>query len=166
MKRTVCDNCRQVLKTTTINCTDMSVDIIKMISEFTHKNITIPCALDILRGANTKGIRDAGHNQLSAYNSCSQLSKAGTSPSYEVKSRQFDSHCCRSRTIGLAADSRWILAAGDRHSSAAVVRMHGCLFTSGSQGTSGAVQSTELVDEPDRSNDTYGTIESNQRRET
>ena len=68
----------------------MSVDIIKMISEFTHKNITIPCALDILRGANTKGIRDAGHNQLSAYNSCNQLSKAGTSTMNEVGIRQSD----------------------------------------------------------------------------
>lgn len=77
MKRTVCDNCRQVLKTTTINCTQMSIDIIKMISEFTHKNITILHALDILRGANTKSIRDAGHNNLAAYNSCSQLNKNG-----------------------------------------------------------------------------------------
>ncbi|CAF4575401.1 unnamed protein product [Rotaria sp. Silwood1] len=76
MKRTVCDNCRQVLKTTTIDCTQMSIDIIKMISEFSHKNITLPYALDILRGANTKGIRDAGHNNLAAYNSCNQLSKA------------------------------------------------------------------------------------------
>ncbi|CAF1034924.1 unnamed protein product [Rotaria sordida] len=75
MKQTVCDNCRQVLKTTTINCTQMSIDIIKMISEFSHKNITIPYALDILRGANTKGIRDAGHNNLAAYNSCNQLNK-------------------------------------------------------------------------------------------
>jgi len=75
MKRTVCDNCRQVLKTTTINCTQMSINIIKLISEFSHKNITLPYALDILRGANTKGIRDAGHNNLTAYNSCNQLSK-------------------------------------------------------------------------------------------
>jgi superfamily II DNA helicase RecQ len=53
----------------------MSIDIIKLISEFSHKNITLPYALDILRGANTKGIRDAGHNNLAAYNSCNQLSK-------------------------------------------------------------------------------------------
>ena len=78
MKRTVCDNCRQVLKTTTIDCTQMSIDIIQMASEFTHKNITIPTALDVLRGANTKGIRDAGHNNLAAYNSCSQLTRNGT----------------------------------------------------------------------------------------
>ena len=77
MKRTVCDNCRQVLKTTNIDCTQMTTDIIKMISEFTHKNLTIPAALDILRGANTKGIRDAGHNNLAAYNSCSQLNRTG-----------------------------------------------------------------------------------------
>lgn len=75
MKRTVCDNCRQVLKTTTINCTQMSIDIIKLISEFSHKNITLLYALDILRGANTKNIRDAGHNTLPGYNSCNQLSK-------------------------------------------------------------------------------------------
>lgn len=75
MKRTVCDNCRQVLRTTTINCTDMSINIIKLISEFAHKNITLPNALDILRGANTKPIRDAGHNTLAGYNSCNQLSK-------------------------------------------------------------------------------------------
>ncbi|CAF1583711.1 unnamed protein product [Adineta ricciae] len=75
MKRTVCDNCRQVIKTTTVNCTQMSVDIIKLVSEFSHKNITLPYALDILRGANTKGIRDAGHNNLAAYNACNQLSK-------------------------------------------------------------------------------------------
>ena len=55
----------------------MTIDIIKLISEFSHKNITIPYALDILRGANTKGIRDAGHNNLAAYNSCNQLSKIG-----------------------------------------------------------------------------------------
>lgn len=55
----------------------MSIDIIKMISEFSHKNITIPYTLDILRGANTKGIRDAGHNTLAGYNSCSQLNKIG-----------------------------------------------------------------------------------------
>jgi hypothetical protein len=55
----------------------MSIDIIKMVSEFTHKNITLPHALDVLRGANTKGIRDAGHNNLAAYNSCNQLSKIG-----------------------------------------------------------------------------------------
>lgn len=77
MKRTVCDNCRQVLKTTTVSCTQMSVDIIKLVSEFSHKNITIPYALDILRGANTKGIRDAGHNNLAGYNACNQLSKVG-----------------------------------------------------------------------------------------
>jgi superfamily II DNA helicase RecQ len=53
----------------------MSIDIIKLISEFSHKNLTLPYTLDILRGANTKGIRDAGHNNLSAYNSCNQLSK-------------------------------------------------------------------------------------------
>ncbi|CAF0836994.1 unnamed protein product [Adineta steineri] len=75
MKRTVCDNCRQVLKTTSINCTQMSIEIIKLVSEFLHKNITLPAALDILRGANTKGIRDAGHNNLAAYNSCNQLSR-------------------------------------------------------------------------------------------
>jgi len=75
MKRTVCDNCRQVLKTTTINCTQMTHHIVQLISEFTHKNITIPYALDILRGANTKNNRDANHNQLAQYNSCSQLSK-------------------------------------------------------------------------------------------
>lgn len=77
MKRTVCDNCRQVLKTKTIDCTQMSIGIIKLVSQFAHKNITIPCALDILRGANTKGIRDAGHNNLAAYNSCNQLSRIG-----------------------------------------------------------------------------------------
>ncbi|CAF2872606.1 unnamed protein product [Rotaria sp. Silwood2] len=75
MKRTVCDNCRQVLKTTIVDCTQMSIDIIKMISEFSHKNVTLPYALDILRGANTKGIRDAGHNNLAAYSSCNQLNK-------------------------------------------------------------------------------------------
>lgn len=75
IKRTVCDNCRQVLKTTTINCTQMSIDIIKLISEFSHKNLTLPNALEILRGANTKQIRDAGYNNLSTYNSCNQLSK-------------------------------------------------------------------------------------------
>jgi superfamily II DNA helicase RecQ len=53
----------------------MSIDIIKLISEFSHKNITLPYALDILRGANTKNIRDAGHNNLSTYNSCNQLNK-------------------------------------------------------------------------------------------
>ncbi|CAF1218106.1 unnamed protein product [Rotaria magnacalcarata] len=75
IKRTVCDNCRQVLKTATIDCTQMSIDIIKMISEFSHKNITLPYTLEILRGANTKNIREAGHNNLAAYNSCHQLSK-------------------------------------------------------------------------------------------
>jgi hypothetical protein len=53
----------------------MSIDIIKLISQFSHKNLTLPYALDVLRGANTKGIRDAGHNTLSEYNSCNQLSK-------------------------------------------------------------------------------------------
>ena len=77
MKRTVCDNCRQVLKTATIDCTQMSIDIIKLIAEFSRKNITLTYALDILRGANTKGIRDAGHYNLAAYNSCNQLSKMG-----------------------------------------------------------------------------------------
>lgn len=77
MRRTVCDNCRQVLKTTTIDCTQMSIDIIKLVSEFSHKNITLPYALEILRGANTKVIRDAGHNTLPAYNSCSQLNRVG-----------------------------------------------------------------------------------------
>jgi superfamily II DNA helicase RecQ len=77
IKKTVCDNCRQVLKTTTINCTQMSIDIIKLVAEFSHKNITLPYALEILRGANTKNIRDAGHNNLAAYNSCNQISKNG-----------------------------------------------------------------------------------------
>ena len=85
MKRTVCDNCRQVLKTTTMNCTQMSIDIIKLIKEFSHKNITLPSASDILRGANTKNIRDAGHNNLAAYNSCNQLSKIGKSLIYKYK---------------------------------------------------------------------------------
>lgn len=53
----------------------MCIDIITLISEFSHKNLTLPNALDILRGANTKPIRDAGHNNLSTYNSCNQLSK-------------------------------------------------------------------------------------------
>jgi superfamily II DNA helicase RecQ len=53
----------------------MSIDTIKLIAQFSHKNITIPYALDVLRGANTKGIRDAGHNTLSEYNSCNQLSR-------------------------------------------------------------------------------------------
>ena len=53
----------------------MSIEIIKLVSELSHKNITLPYALDILRGANTKNIRDAGHNTLQSYNSCHQLSK-------------------------------------------------------------------------------------------
>lgn len=78
VKRTVCDNCRQVLKTAVVDCTQMSIDIIKLVSEFNHKNVTLLTALDILRGANTKNIRDAGYNNLSGYNSCSQLNKIGS----------------------------------------------------------------------------------------
>lgn len=74
---TECDNCRQEFKTSAIDCTRMASDILKLSSELNQSNSTLPYIIDILRGANSKHIRDAGHHRLRAYSSCQQLSRLG-----------------------------------------------------------------------------------------
>lgn len=77
MISTECDNCRQVVQTSTIDCTKISVDILKLVSDLNQINLTLPYIIDILRGINSKPIRDAGHHRLRAFNSCNQLNRLG-----------------------------------------------------------------------------------------
>lgn len=72
---TECDNCRQVIQTSTIDCTKISMDILKLVSDYNQNNLTLPYIIDILRGINNKSIRDAGHHRLRSFNSCSQLNR-------------------------------------------------------------------------------------------
>jgi superfamily II DNA helicase RecQ len=74
---TECDNCRQVFQTSAIDCTRMSMDILKLVSDLNQTNLTLPYIIDLLRGVNNKTIRDAGHHRLRAFNSCHQLTRLG-----------------------------------------------------------------------------------------
>jgi len=74
---TECDNCRQVFKTAAIDCTRISMDILKLLSDLNQTNLTLPYIIDVLRGVNNKPIRDAGHHRLRAFNSCHQLTRLG-----------------------------------------------------------------------------------------
>ena len=74
---TECDNCRQDFKTSSIDCTRISVEILKLISDLNQSNASLPYIIDILRGVNSKSIRDAGHYRLRAFNTCHQLSRLG-----------------------------------------------------------------------------------------
>ncbi|CAF4466766.1 unnamed protein product [Rotaria sp. Silwood2] len=72
---TECDNCRQVYKTSSIDCTRLSIEILKLVSDLNQINSTLPYIIDILRGVDNKTIRDAGHHRLRAFNSCHQLTR-------------------------------------------------------------------------------------------
>ncbi|CAF0748672.1 unnamed protein product [Adineta ricciae] len=72
---TECDNCRQDFKTSSIDCTRISVEILKLISDLNQSNASLSYIIDILRGVNSKNIRDAGHHRLRAFNTCHQLSR-------------------------------------------------------------------------------------------
>jgi len=74
---TECDNCRQVFQTSSIDCTKISIDILKLISDLNQTNSTLSYIIDVLRGVDNKIIRDAGHNRLRAFNSCHQLTRLG-----------------------------------------------------------------------------------------
>lgn len=74
---TECDNCRQDFQTSSIDCTRISMDILKLISDLNQTNSTLPYIIDLLRGVNSKPIRDAGHHRLRAFNSCHQLTRLG-----------------------------------------------------------------------------------------
>ncbi|CAF5043661.1 unnamed protein product, partial [Rotaria sp. Silwood1] len=74
---TECDNCRQVYKTSSIDCTRISIEILKLVSDLNQTNSTLSYIIDILRGINNKTIRDAGHHRLRAFNSCHQLTRLG-----------------------------------------------------------------------------------------
>jgi superfamily II DNA helicase RecQ len=74
---TECDNCRQVFQTSAIDCTKISIEILKLISDLNQNNLTLPYIIDVLRGINNKNIRDAGHHRLHAFNSCHQLTRLG-----------------------------------------------------------------------------------------
>ncbi|CAF5009189.1 unnamed protein product [Rotaria socialis] len=74
---TECDNCRQVYKTSSIDCTRISIEILKLVSDLNQTNTTLSYIIDILRGVNSKTIRDAGHHRLRAFNSCHQLTRLG-----------------------------------------------------------------------------------------
>ena len=74
---TECDNCRQVFQTSSIDCTRMSMDILKLISDLNQTNSTLPYIIDLLRGVNNKTIREAGHHRLRAFNSGHQLTRLG-----------------------------------------------------------------------------------------
>ncbi|CAF1248287.1 unnamed protein product [Rotaria sordida] len=75
---TECDNCRQVYKTSSIDCTRISIEILKLVSDLNQTNSTLSYIIDILRGINNKTIRDAGHHRLHAFNSCHQLTRLDT----------------------------------------------------------------------------------------
>ena len=74
---TECDNCRQVSQTSAIDCTRMAMEILKLVSDLNQTNLTLPYIIDLLRGANNKTIRDAGHHRLRAFNCCHQLTRLG-----------------------------------------------------------------------------------------
>jgi superfamily II DNA helicase RecQ len=74
---TECDNCRQVFKTSTIDCTRTSIEILKLISDLNQTHLTLSYIIDVLRGVNNKNIRDAGHHRLRAFNSCHQFTRLG-----------------------------------------------------------------------------------------
>ncbi len=74
---TECDNCRQVFQTSSIDCTKISIDILKLISDLNQTNSTLSYIIDVLRGVDNKIIRDAGHHRLRAFNSCHQLTRLG-----------------------------------------------------------------------------------------
>ena len=76
---TQCDNCRKIFETSSIDCTRMSIEILKLVSELSPNYLTLPHILDILRGVQSKMIRDAGHHRLRAFNSCQQLTRLGSS---------------------------------------------------------------------------------------
>jgi superfamily II DNA helicase RecQ len=75
--QTECDNCRQIFQTSAVDCTRMSVDILKLVSELNQTYLTLPHIINILRGIESKTIHDAGHHRLRAFNSCQQLSSLG-----------------------------------------------------------------------------------------
>ncbi|CAF1586360.1 unnamed protein product [Rotaria magnacalcarata] len=72
---TECDNCRQVYKTSSIDCTRISIEILKLVSDLNQTNTTLSYIIDILRGVNSKTILDAGHHRLRAFNLCHQLTR-------------------------------------------------------------------------------------------
>lgn len=81
---TECDNCRQVYKTSSIDCTRISIEILKLISDLNQNNTTLPYIIDILRGVENRYIRDAGHHRLRAFNSCHEFSRLGKNSHTEV----------------------------------------------------------------------------------
>jgi superfamily II DNA helicase RecQ len=74
---TECDNCRQIFQSSAVDCTRMSIEILRLVSELEQNNLTLPYIIDILRGVNNKSIRNAGHHHLRAYNSGQQLTRLG-----------------------------------------------------------------------------------------
>ncbi|CAF0728429.1 unnamed protein product [Didymodactylos carnosus] len=81
IKATTCDNCRSVLKTKTLDCTQLSIDIVKLVTQLvgegkkSRQNITLNQIIDILRGSKNKNIIEAKYDQLASYNSCSHMNK-------------------------------------------------------------------------------------------
>lgn len=102
---TACDNCRQIFQTSAIDCTRMSVEILKLVSELAPNYLTVPYIIDILRGVQSKTIRDAGHHRLRAFNSCPQMTRLGP---FELLIEIFSLSKFRSRTIDLKIINRWI----------------------------------------------------------
>ncbi|CAF1448568.1 unnamed protein product [Rotaria sordida] len=80
---TECDNCRQVYKTSSIDCTRISIEILTLVSDLNQTNSTLSYIIDILRRINNKTIRDAGHHRLHAFNSCHQLTRLGKSTNFD-----------------------------------------------------------------------------------
>ncbi|CAF1152670.1 unnamed protein product [Adineta steineri] len=72
---TECDNCRQDFRTSSLDCTRISIEILKLLSDLNQTNSTLSYIIDILRGVNNKTIRDAGHHRLRAFNLCQQLTR-------------------------------------------------------------------------------------------
>ncbi|CAF3105172.1 unnamed protein product [Rotaria sp. Silwood2] len=70
-----CGNCRPVYKTSSIDCTRMSIEILKLVSDLNQTNSTLPYIIDILRGVDNKTIRNTGHYCLRRFNSCHQLTR-------------------------------------------------------------------------------------------
>lgn len=106
---TECDNCRQHFQTSAIDCTRMSVEILKLVSELSPNYLTLPYIMDILRGVNNRTIQAAGHQRLRAFNSCQQLTRLGQSRSRkENLNRTVGMLSLRSRAIDFSSAPRWL----------------------------------------------------------
>jgi hypothetical protein len=73
----------------------MAIEILKLVADLNPQYLTLPYLMEILRGVNSKPIRDAGHHRLRAFNACHQLTSLGS----------FDTSVCCSSIVSFRCHS-------------------------------------------------------------